>query len=133
MALGELRGFPAAIPPWKHECASTRYPCRVYEVRWRVEPASRDLNEFAPNWRTNSHSVRVSHSGACAAPYNVWQARSETRTRLENRVAPVDQALVQREVVEELLEEFRASSYEREREFEEERWAAYIFDENSFA
>ncbi|MHA1731951.1 MAG: hypothetical protein ACTSU5_08400 [Promethearchaeota archaeon] len=133
LAMAKLRGFLTTIPPWKDEYAFTRYLCREYKVRWRVESAFRDLNKFAPNWRTNSHSARLFYFGVCAALYNVWQLRSKTRTRLENRVVPVDQALVQQEMVEELLEEFRASRYEREREFEEKHWAAYGFDEKLYA
>ncbi|MHA1731533.1 MAG: hypothetical protein ACTSU5_06300 [Promethearchaeota archaeon] len=60
-----------------------------------MDSASRDLNELAPNWRTNSHSARPFHFGACASLYNAWQLRSKTRTRPEDHFVPVEQALVQ--------------------------------------
>ncbi len=132
-AMRDLRAFLTTIPPWKDAYAFTRYLCREYKVRWRIESAFRDLNKFAPNWRTNRLSMRLFYLGVCATLYNIWQLRAKTRQRHRNTLVPVTQALVQEEMVEELIRDFRAIRRDREEIFENNHWAAYEFEKKLYA
>jgi hypothetical protein len=132
-AMKDLRAFLTTARPWKNARAFTAYLLREYKIRWRVECAFRDLNKFAPNWRTNSRSARAFYFGVSAALYNVWQLRAKTRAKRANVLVPKKQALVQEEMNREIGRLFKALQRERGNLWEDNCWAAYGFEEKLYA